>query len=110
MAAGGAARRGRWAAPACCGRCCALQSTAGQPAAAPLPTAQAAPCPLQPLTRRALLTPPACLLQFNLLPVQFSLRDTRCENMLGITRAALALCVLLYGTVAAGGYVLFGDE
>lgn len=48
--------------------------------------------------------------QFNLLPVQFSLQDTRCSNMLGITRSALALCVLLYGTVAAGGYVLFGDE
>eukprot|EP00887_Chlorella_sp_A99_P004364 scaffold15.g4364.t1 len=48
--------------------------------------------------------------QFNLLPVQVSLCNPRCSNMLKITQKALALCVLLYGTVAAGGYLLFGDE
>lgn len=38
------------------------------------------------------------------------MRDTRCSNMLNVTKAAIALCAVLYGSVALSGYVLFGDE
>lgn len=39
-----------------------------------------------------------------------SLRDGRLDNMLSVTRSAVALCLMLYGMVAISGYIMFGSE
>ena len=47
--------------------------------------------------------------QFNLVPVHNSLRDNKTSTMLRATQASIALCALLYGSIALAGYTLFGD-
>lgn len=47
---------------------------------------------------------------FNLVPVQCSLKDPSSSHMLRVLQLALAVCVLVYATVAVCGYALFGSE
>ena len=47
--------------------------------------------------------------QFNLVPVHNSLADNRTASMLSVLRHAIALCALLYGSLAVAGYTLFGS-
>ena len=46
--------------------------------------------------------------QFNLLPIQHSLKDSRTPAMLRVTCYGLGLCAALYALVAVSGYLLFG--
>lgn len=69
-----------------------------------------APLCRQPLTRACSCPPPlspvSCLAftcHFNLVPVQCSLKDPSSGHMLRVLQLALAVCVLVYATVAVCG-------
>ncbi|KAI7839147.1 hypothetical protein COHA_007150 [Chlorella ohadii] len=48
--------------------------------------------------------------QFNLLPIQKSLKDSSLGGMNRVLYVGLAFCAALYGTVAISGYALFGSH
>ena len=53
----------------------------------------------------------AFTIQFNLLPVQHSMRVNDCENMhsmLSVTKRAIALYALLYAALASSGESIVG--
>ncbi|GAB4819195.1 hypothetical protein N2152v2_006241 [Parachlorella kessleri] len=79
----------------------------------PVPSAMGDGTPFDVVATVLTVISVACLAftcQFNLIPVHKSLKNPELPNMLRITRLSIALCALLYITIALSGYVLFGKE